>query len=261
MQLKRILMCVLLLTWPGVLMADEFSDQITNLKKQAVAEVGRDAKIVSYKELLAAHPEHPQRAVAMLDIAKLWQIHDPANGIKQDLDQELKWLRKAASASEVASEIWFDVNFRIVGQIYHKDSKETRAILNKLIENSPNSIVDAHCQYELQRLASHDKDYVEQERICLMLQEWMVDKDKQPKEMYDKGLFVDWCQSSAWSMMNSWAHMRAPKADRQAKIDGLLEKYAGRQYMAEYHERAMDHLLKRSLMTAHSQEGSNPEER
>ena len=163
MQLKPVLMFALLVVWSGVLQADEFSDQLTYLKKQAVGETGRAAKIAGYQELLAAHPKHPQRSVAMLDIAKLWQVHDPSNGIKQDLDQELKWLRKAASASEVASEIWFDVNFRIVGNIYFKDSKETRRILNNLIENSPNSIVDAHCQYELQRLASHEKDYAEQE--------------------------------------------------------------------------------------------------
>lgn len=261
MQLKRILICVLLITWPGVLMADEFSDQITNLKKQAVAEVGRDAKIAGYREILAAHPEHPQRAVAMLEIANLWQIHDPANGIKQDLDQRLKWLRRAASTSEVASKIRFDVNFRIVGQIYRMDSKETRRILNRLIENSPNSIVDAHCQCYLQCLAVHENDYVEAERICLMLQEWMVDKDKQPKETSDKGHFYGWCQDSAWTMMNLWAHMNAPMAERQAKIDGLLGKYAGRQYMAEYHERAMDHLLQRSPMTENSQQGSDSEER
>jgi len=241
-------------------MADEFSDQIAYLQKQVTAEVGRDTKIAGYKELLAGHPKHPLRAVAMLDIANLWQIHVPANGIKQDLDQRLKWLRKASSASEVASEIWFDVNFRIVGQIYHKDSEETRRILNNLIENSPNSIVDAHCQHQLQRLALHENDYVEAERICLMLQEWMCDKDKQPTEMYDKGLFFGWCQSSAWSMMNSWAHMNAPIADRRAKIDGLLEKYAGRQYMDEYHERTMDFLLKRSPMTENSQQGSDSEE-
>ena len=226
----------------GCSKADEFSDQLTYLKKQAVAETGRDAKIAGYKELLADHPEHPQRAVAMLAIANLWQIHDPANGIKRDSDQELKWLRTAASASEVASEIWFDVNFRIVGHMYLKDSKETRKILNNLIANSPNSIVDAHCQYELQRLAHHEKDYEEAERICLMLQEWMVDKDKQPKETYDKGLFYEWCQASAYSMMISWAEMRAPKVDRQAKIDGLLDKYAGRMYMDRYHRDAMDHL-------------------
>ena len=85
----------------SVVRADAFDEAMAYLSKQDVRQVGREAMISAYEDLLRNHPDHPDRARAMLELQGLWQISDPTLGIKADEEKQNYWVRRAHEAAQL----------------------------------------------------------------------------------------------------------------------------------------------------------------
>lgn len=224
--------------------ADSFLDELNYLKEQNPQIVGRDSQIVLYEQLLKDHPNHPDRATAMLLIADLWQMSDPTNGVERDVEKELDWVRRARTASEIGSPTWFDAGFRLEGEIFRKSPAEAEQILNEISDHSTGAIVDTKILYKRQEMALYAKDYSKAEDFCRKLVGWNTDSPDMPAEILGKGEVFEWMQNGASTMMIAWAEMDAPTSVRRKKIESLYEDFQGKAYMEQYRDAALEHLEK-----------------
>ncbi|MEW4565330.1 hypothetical protein AB1K70_22585 [Bremerella sp. JC770] len=244
--MNRLTLGFALLCWLGsTCQADEFADRLAEIQSERPADVGRDALIDSYQSLLDAFPEHPDRGESMFRIATLWEITDPAANIQPDYQESLRWLEKAKDATAKDHELAHKVRFFIVGRINRDDPEGAKRLLQEILKNTRSSITVVKVHHERQRIAIQQDDFAEAERICRMLQDWMIDKSRQPESTFAKGKYFEQIQSSASMMMNGWAEANWPFEARKKKIDGLLETYQGRQYMRELHQETIELMEQR----------------
>lgn len=255
-EMPKVRLCVallLVLLVNGVLMgrceADDFSSELGAIEAQSLVEVGRDSIVQAYEELVNKYPEHPGRARAMMKIANLWGLNLAKAKIVPDQEKVGEWLLKVRAETEPGDELWSAASLRIAGNMRYSDPAAAKELLLEVFDHTRDPVTEVESYYQLQCIARHEKDYDEAERICLTLQEWMVDENKQPESMLEKGKFFQVIQGSATSMMIAWSEMLAPTHVRKAKIDGLYESYRGRRYMEQAHQEAIEHLNRMPVMS------------
>jgi hypothetical protein len=156
----------------------------------------------------------------------------------------IRWLREARTAAPQGSKDWCEAMLRLSGATLSEHPDEGRRLLQELIDHAPDSVVEVQALYQMQVLKQMNKRLDEAERICLKIQNWLSDPAHRPKRMLEKGDTFHWMQASARSMMFAWAEMHdVPKAERAAKIAGLVEKFPYRK-MPQYQEEALKHMEK-----------------
>jgi hypothetical protein len=212
----------------GVGLADAFTDSMEHLSKQNQQEVGRDAMVSAYERLLRDHPDHPDRAKAMLQLQGLWQTGHPRLGIEPDEANEAKqnyWVRRAYEAAPFGSETWFVAGFGHASVLTRKDPKEAKKLLRRLYEQAPDAVYQTKALYHLQYVAWRQRDLAEAERICLILQHWTRDKKGLPKEMLRTGDVFQWIQESAKIMMLQYKDLHESKAKIIARINYFVDNH------------------------------------
>ncbi len=215
---------------------NEFTARVFLLQRLGVLLVGRDQLVALYEDLLKRFPTHPDRALAMYELAGLWQQGIPDSTEAPDSLKESSWLREACAAAREGTPTWYESRFRLQASLHHASPEESLQILDEIQAHNPGPVEDVRAWNERVTIALSADNEELAEDICRRLHDRMGQQENQPEDKRELGDYYSYIQSSAYSLLSYWFHQQQFRGvDRQAKIEALVNDYPFR-HMQRYHE-------------------------
>ena len=221
--------------------SEDFTDSFKLLNSQLAKDVGREAKVRGYEQLLKEFPDDPRCAKVMLQLSSHWEHTIPSIGVVPDYEKSIEWLRKAASVAKKGSDDWEHAQFYLAGRLRRETPKEAREILKEINKHATSNFTKIKVLYEQQMMEARAGDLDKAEEICLRIQRWLDDPSHVPERTFDLGKIYLIQQSSASSMMASRLNSNQPAEERLKKFEKIVAA-RGTQFNCELLKKMRDRL-------------------
>ena len=206
----------------------DFARALDALTRTDTRAVPRAATVVSYKVFIADNSDHPYVALAMLELANLYQHHSPATGLHADPVQASRWLERAASVAPRGSMLWLKVHERLASHCTHGgDAKRAASILDDIAKSFPDdSLALARVEAGRLSLAQVEGRADDMFRHAQNLFGWYDDPTRIPKDGYAKWELDTLLVGAGSQLVESLRQSSLPAPGRRAKLELLRKDYA-----------------------------------
>jgi hypothetical protein len=215
---------------PLLSQGDSFDTQLQYLRTQNVAQVGREALVDAYDELIRRHAGNPQTAEAMLEIAALFtSVERPELDVHPDSEKALAWLRQAAATAVEGSPTWIEAQFSLAGYAQRPDPEQAKRIMADVSAKALDKslLLRARIEQELQNIAAAEGDLDAAESHCRRLLGWYADPQQIPKLEMEKAEIDYLIMAAGASIMEQLRQAPWPVQTRADRIAKLMDDYAG----------------------------------
>jgi hypothetical protein len=203
---------------------DAFSTKLDFLRRQDLAQIGRQSAVASYEKLIAENAGHALIAEAMLDVAALFENENTEISMRPDPQSALGWYRRASLASPKGSAVWVKSQLLLVNRIRYDNATEARTILADIKSTKPDdSLIQAKIEHTLQLICISEKDLATAERHARNILQWYNEPNRIPKDGFIKSEIDGVIRSAGSAMVHAYVSAPMPKAERIRRISAIVD--------------------------------------
>lgn len=200
--------------------------RLEHLSRHPISRVGREAWVQAYEDVIRDFPSNPGVAEAMLRVGNMYaSTKIPELNILPDECKALEWFRRAAGTATVGSDLWVQAKLHISGILRRSDRTASRECIAEIQQIRRDSLTLARAESALQSIAITEGNLREAELHCVRLLDWYADKERIPKNDFDK-MEVDGMIRAAGSfMIETYRQAQLSASERYGLILNLMREH------------------------------------
>lgn len=208
-----------------------FELRFSELESTDPQKTGRSTLVRNAQKLIDDYRGDPCTADAMLFIANLYGLSNPAKNVRRDREESMHWFREAAIAATAGSDPWCFAQFRLAETLREdyanvKNVAEARSVLESVEQKSAGRpLVAARVQKEFVVQCLAEFDYDGAYRHCVKLLS-LRDVAQPATERYRFQIPLDQLQmAGAHELLTRLPGSGGTKAERADKIEALRDRF------------------------------------